>query len=58
VTVNGYTRDEDFSEALLVVSDLGDPGLPPVEVLANRSNAHPGTYLTLDDLQACLEVSR
>jgi beta-phosphoglucomutase-like phosphatase (HAD superfamily) len=55
VTVNGYTRDEDFTEAALVVSELGDPGRPPVEVLANRSGARPGTYLTLDDLRACLE---
>ena len=23
VTVNGYTRDEDFAEAVLVVSELG-----------------------------------
>ena len=56
VTVNGYTRDEDFSEALLVVSELGDPGRPAVEVLANRSRARPGPYLTLDDLRACLEA--
>jgi HAD superfamily hydrolase (TIGR01509 family) len=54
VTVNGYTRDEDFGEAVLVVSELGDPGGPPVEVLANRSTARPGEYLTLDDLRACL----
>jgi HAD superfamily hydrolase (TIGR01509 family) len=57
VTVNGYTRDEDFSEAVLVVSELGDPDRPGVEVLANRSKARPGTYLTLDDLRACLEGS-
>ena len=55
VTVNGYTRDEDFTPAVLVVSELGDPGRPPVEVLANRSRARPGSYLTLDDLRACLE---
>lgn len=54
VTVNGYTRDEDFSEAVLVVSELGDPGREPVEVLANRGTATPGAYLTLDDLSACL----
>jgi len=54
VTVNGYTRDEDFTEAVLVVSELGDPGRPPVEVLANRGAARPGDYLTLDDLRACL----
>jgi HAD superfamily hydrolase (TIGR01509 family) len=54
VTVNGYTRNEDFTEAALVVSDLGDPGRPPIEVLANRGAARPGAYLTLDDLRACL----
>jgi HAD superfamily hydrolase (TIGR01509 family) len=54
VTVNDYTRDEDFTEAALVVSNLGDPGRPPIEVLANRGGARPGDYLTLDDLRACL----
>ncbi len=55
VTVNGYTRDEGFDEAVLVVSELGDPGRPPIEVLANRGKARPGSYVTLDDLCACLE---
>nr|WP_221375249.1 HAD-IA family hydrolase [Actinoplanes polyasparticus] len=54
VTVNDYTRDEQFDEAVLVVPELGDPGRPPVEVLANRGAARPGAYLTLDDLRACL----
>jgi len=54
VTVNGYTREEDFGEAVLVVSELGDPDREPVEVLANRGPATPGAYLTLDDLSACL----
>jgi HAD superfamily hydrolase (TIGR01509 family) len=54
VTVNGYTREEVFDEAVLVVSELGDPGGPPAEVLANRSAARPGPYLTLDDLRACI----
>ena len=54
VTVSGYTRDEDFDEAVLVVSELGDPGRPPIEVIANRGPARPGGYLTLDDLRACL----
>ncbi|MBM2622031.1 HAD-IA family hydrolase [Actinoplanes sp. LDG1-06] len=58
VTVNDYTRAEDFTEAALVVSELGDPGRPPVEVLANRSAARPGDCLTLDDLRACLEEPR
>jgi HAD superfamily hydrolase (TIGR01509 family) len=54
VTVNGYTRDEDFAEAALVVSELGDPERPPIEVLANRSAARPGAYVTLDDLTAVM----
>ncbi len=41
VTVNDYTRDEDFGEAVLVVSELGDPGRPPVDVLASRGVAAP-----------------
>jgi HAD superfamily hydrolase (TIGR01509 family) len=54
VTVNGYTRAEAFDEAVLVVSELGDPDRPPVEVLANRSDARPGHHLILDDLRACV----
>jgi HAD superfamily hydrolase (TIGR01509 family) len=56
VTVNGYTRDEDFSEATLVVSALGDPEGEPIQVLANRGKAAPGAYVTLADLEACLET--
>jgi HAD superfamily hydrolase (TIGR01509 family) len=54
VTVSDYTADEDFSEAVLVVSSLGDPGGETATVLANRSAARPGAWLTLDDLQDCL----
>ncbi|GAA4603856.1 HAD superfamily hydrolase (TIGR01509 family) [Actinoplanes octamycinicus] len=54
ITVNDYTRDEDFGEAVLVVSELGDPWRPPIEVLANRGAAKPGDYVTLNDLRACL----
>jgi HAD superfamily hydrolase (TIGR01509 family) len=57
VTVNGYTRDEDFTEAVLVVSELGDPGRPPIEVLADRGRVRPGPYVTLDDLRACLQFA-
>ncbi|MEV7630414.1 HAD-IA family hydrolase [Actinoplanes sp. NPDC089786] len=58
VTVNDYTRGEDFTEAALVVSELGEPGRPPIEVLANRGAAAPGDYLTLADLRALLEETR
>ena len=54
VTVNGYTETEDFSEAVLVVSSLGDPDGEQATVLANRSEAHPRDFLTLEDLAACL----
>jgi HAD superfamily hydrolase (TIGR01509 family) len=55
VTVNGYTKHEDFSEAVLVVSSLGDPGVEPTKVLANRGIPEPGDHITLNDLEACLE---
>ena len=54
VTVNGYTEKEDFSEAILVVSSLGDPDGERTTVIANRSAARPGAYVTLADLEACL----
>ncbi len=56
VTVNGYTADEDFGEAALVVTSLGDPGGERTRVLANRSRAEPGDWITLSDLEACLET--
>jgi beta-phosphoglucomutase-like phosphatase (HAD superfamily) len=55
MTVNGYTEEEDNSEATLVVSSLGDPGGEPARVIANRSGAQPGDYITLADLERCLE---
>ena len=54
MTVNGYTEEEDNSEAILVVSSLGDPGGERTRVIANRSAARPGDCITLADLEACL----
>ena len=54
VTVSGYTKDEDFSVAELVVSCLGDPDGERCEVLANRSAATPGDYITVTDLERIL----
>ena len=54
MTVNGYTEEEDSSEAALVVTSLGDPGGVETRVIANRSAARPGAYITLRDLEACL----
>ena len=52
MTVNGYTEDEAMSESVLVVSSLGDPGGEVTKVLANRSAARPGAWITLADLAA------
>jgi HAD superfamily hydrolase (TIGR01509 family) len=52
VTLSSYTAEEDMSEAVLVVTSLGDPGEPAV-VLANRGGATPGELVTLADLDAC-----
>jgi HAD superfamily hydrolase (TIGR01509 family) len=54
MTVNGYTEEEDNSDAILVVSSLGDPDGERTRVIANRSAARPGEYITLADLEACL----
>ncbi|HLF27330.1 MAG TPA: HAD-IA family hydrolase [Anaerolineae bacterium] len=54
VTLSSYTWEEDMRAALLVVSDLGEPGAP-MKVIANRSAARPGDYITLPDLAACLD---
>lgn len=54
VTLSSYTQDEDMSEAVLVVSDLGEPDAP-LRVVANRSRAQPRGCVTLDDLEACIE---
>ena len=56
VTVNGYTAEEDFDEAALVVSLARRPGGERTRVLANRSRAEPGDWVTLSDLEACLET--
>jgi HAD superfamily hydrolase (TIGR01509 family) len=54
MTVNGYTESEAMGESVLVVSSLGDPGGEVTRVLANRSAARPGPWVTLTDLEACL----
>lgn len=56
VTVNGYTREEDFDEAVLVVSELGDPGRPPIEVIANPAGVAVGDHVTLDVLRECIRA--
>jgi HAD superfamily hydrolase (TIGR01509 family) len=54
VATSSFTQDDDFSEAVLVVTSLGDPGGERTRVTANRGRAHPGDFVTLRDLQECL----
>jgi HAD superfamily hydrolase (TIGR01509 family) len=56
ITVNDFTADEDFGEAALVVSSLGDPETERTAVLANRSRAAPGDWVTIADLAACFPI--
>ena len=57
ITVNDFTKDEDFSEAALVVSSLGDPGGDRTTVLANRSRVTPGAWVALADLSGLLPAT-
>lgn len=56
VTVNGYTQSENFDEASLVVSELGDPGRLPIEVLADPHGVGVGTMVDLDVLTRVLQL--
>lgn len=58
VTFNQLTQGEDFSEAAIVVSSLGDPGGEEAVVAENRSDADPQSYVSVDDLEAILASSR
>lgn len=53
ITVNDYTRGQDFSSAALVVTSLGDPGGPPTQVLCHPGHGHLGQWIELSDLAAC-----
>jgi HAD superfamily hydrolase (TIGR01509 family) len=57
ITVSEYTVGEDFGEARLVLTSLGDPGRP-MTLLANRSLAAPGLSLALTDLESVVESGR
>ena len=53
VTVSAFTAEDDFTGAALILSDLGDPGVPPT-VIATPAGITPENYLTLADLTALL----
>lgn len=59
VTVSSYTRNQDFSDAKIVLTCLGDPEGESCQVLENRSSAQPGRYFTVENLETILdETSR
>ncbi len=53
VTINDYTREQDFSKATLVISDFGEPNAP-FKVLAG--NAHSAQYFDIDLARAICEA--
>ncbi|WP_105031125.1 HAD-IA family hydrolase [Arthrobacter ruber] len=56
VTVSGFTREEDFTGASLVVSSLGDADGEQTEVLADPHGARPSGVVTLATLQTLLSA--
>ena len=50
VTVNGYTRDEDFDGADLVLDGLGEAGRP-LTVLEDSGQPFTADQLTVDELR-------
>lgn len=55
VTVNSDTREQDFTEAALVVSSLGEPGAP-ARVIKGRLNDHG--WVTIETLKTLCESSQ
>lgn len=54
VTFNPLTQNEDFSEAALVLSSLGDPDGEQAVVVQNRTEAKPAGFLSVNDLEKVL----
>jgi HAD superfamily hydrolase (TIGR01509 family) len=51
ITINDYTRDDDFSDAALVLDTFGEPGVP-CQVLAGEAKVLNGSaYLTVAALR-------
>lgn len=54
ITQNEMTCDEDFAEADIVLTTLGDPGGEQLSVIQNRSAARPTGSFTVNDLERVL----
>jgi len=53
ITLSTYTQHEDMTGAALVVSSLGDPGSPNVNVLANQIETPVLGFINLPNIAAC-----
>jgi len=56
VTVNGYTANQDFSGADLVVSELGDANADAIQVLSNPHGLEDTHHITLAHLRAIMDA--
>ena len=54
VTPTELTKDEDFREAAIVLSSLGDPAGEPMIVFQNRTKAQPQDFFSIEDLEKVL----
>jgi len=57
VTVNDYTANQDFDGADLVVSEFGDAGREPVQILSNTHDLDKLEYVTLTHLREIIDAS-
>jgi len=55
VTVNDYTRSQDFSGADLVVSEFGEPDGEPIQVLANPHQLADLHHVRLEHLMGIMD---
>lgn len=54
VTQNELTKNDDFSEAAIVLSCLGEPDGESAKIIENRTVATPSGYLTVKDIEQVL----
>lgn len=54
VTINDYTRDQDYTGADLVVSDFGESGDGAIEVMQNPHQLKALDHVSLDHLKAVM----
>ncbi len=57
VTLSAYTQHEDMTGAVLIVSNLGDPGGQDVSVLTNQTGMPVHGYVSLANIAACMSAS-